>query len=150
MLVLLAGDGVLVKPVLPLVLALIFVPGASWATSGGVAKGVMSHYSTETCQYNPDPACPTASGVSLYTLIRTQTPYAASYEWPLGTWVYICREAGQPPRCVEAVILDRGPARRLNRLIDVAPSVFEVLYPLGQGLGNVRVREITETSGVRG
>ena len=55
-----------------------------------------------------------------------------------------------PPKCVEAVILDRGPARRLGRLIDVSPDVFKVLYPLEQGLGRVRVREITETSGVRG
>ena len=117
---------------------------ASWRS------GVMSNYSTETCRYNRDPACPTASGVSLYTLIRTQTPYAASYEWPLGTWVTICRETGLPPRCVEAVILDRGPAKRLGRLIDVSPDVFQALYPLSQGLGRVRVREITETSGVRG
>lgn len=126
------------------------VLGHCGANEGHWREGVMSHYSTETCQYNPDPACPTASGVSLYTLIRTQTPYAASYEWPLGTWVWVCRDIGQPPKCVEAVILDRGPARRLGRLIDVSPEIFKVLYPLGQGLGNVRVREITETSGVRG
>ena len=113
-------------------------------------SGVMSNYSTETCRVNPDPACPTASGVSLFTLIRTQTPYAASYEWPLGTWVYVCRDVGVPPKCVEAVILDRGPAKRLNRLIDVSPDVFQALYPLSQGLGQVRVKEITETSGVRG
>ena len=132
------------------VLVLLAWSGASWATSEGVVEGITSHYSTETCQYNPDPACPTASVVSLYTLIRTQTPYAASYEWPLGTWVWVCRDVGLPPKCVEAVILDRGPKKSLGRLIDVSPDVFQALYPLSQGLGRGRVMEITEVQAVKG
>ena len=95
--------------------------------------GLSSWYGQEACRWNPDPACPTASGASLYALEAQGVPYAASWNYPFGARLRVCR-ADQPGRCTEVVILDRGPAKRLGRLLDMNRRSFEALEDPRQGL----------------
>ena len=107
----------------------------------GLPSGLASFYGLEACAVNPDPTCPTASGASLYDLERQGVPYAASWEYPFGTWLRVCR-ADQPGRCVKVVVLDRGPAKRLGRLIDLNKTSFQQLAPLSQGLVPIDIQEV--------
>ena len=104
----------------------------------GETRGTASWYSTESCSFNVNPTCPTASGASLYDLERQGVPYAASWDYPFGTWLRVCR-ADQPGRCVKVVVLDRGPAKRLGRLIDLNKTSFQQLAPLTSGLVSVQI-----------
>ena len=98
-----------------------------WLASGGTNAaenvpyhGTASFYGLEACRVNPDPRCPTASGRSLYDLSTAHVPYMAARFGTFGSWWQVCGPVG----CTHAVLLDRGPARRLNRLADLAPEVF--------------------------
>lgn len=99
-----------------------------------------SWYSTEACQFNPDPRCPTASGRSLYDLEYSEVLFAAMWDVPFGSrWRVTNTDNG---RSVQVVILDRGPSRRLNRQIDLSRAAFSRIADLKQGLINVNVERI--------
>lgn len=117
-----------------LVLALlIFTPIASASPVTGEA----SWYSIECCQFNKDPKCPTASGRSLYALEKEKVLFAAMWSLPLGSRVKVCNEDNG--KCVEVTILDRGPAKRLHRKIDLSKAAFEKIADTKQGIINVSV-----------
>jgi len=65
---------------------------------------------------------------------------AASYAWPLGTVVRV--SAGD--NSVVVTITDRGPDKRLGRLIDLSPAAFGKLAPLDQGLVGVTAVEVVK------
>ena len=105
------------------------------------ATGIVSHYSKECCRYNKDPKCPTASGESLYKLIEDKTPYVAMWGIRFGTKVKFTN----PKNGKETVgiVLDRGPAKRLKRIADVSPIIFERLgITKFQGLAELKVDSI--------
>jgi len=103
------------------------------------SEGLASWYSTEACQWNKDPKCPTASGRSLYDLEREGILFAAAWGYEMGTSIEVCRGS----KCVRAVVLDRGPNRRLkNRVVDLSKSAFQQLGSLSEGLIPVTVEVI--------
>ena len=105
-------------------------------------RGSASWYSSQdACPFNKHPACPTASGASLYALEAQGVPYAASWNYPFGTRLRICR-ADQPGRCTEVVVLDRGPAKRLHRVLDMNRRSFRVLADPRQGLVRVTIEKL--------
>jgi hypothetical protein len=100
--------------------------------------GVASWYSTETCRFNVNPMkCPTASGRSLHELERAGIDFAASWDHPFGTRLRVSNQENK--KSVVVTVLDRGPARKLNRVIDLSRSAFSQLSDPGQGLINVKV-----------
>jgi len=112
-------------------------------------EGAASWYSTECCRYNPDPRCPTASGTSLYELEQRRVLFAAMWDVPLGSTVRVCRVDSpghllsdkRVSRCIEARVLDRGPARRLGRLIDLNRRAFAQLADPREGVIRVTVEQ---------
>lgn len=74
----------------------------------------------------------------------------ASWDFPLGTQLWVCRTLGQysmaAAPCVEVQVTDRGPRRRLyrqGRLLDLSLAAFQALAPLEQGLVEIEVEEAT-------
>jgi rare lipoprotein A (peptidoglycan hydrolase) len=69
----------------------------------------------------------------------------AAWEWPLGS---ILRVTYAPPfgdpREVLVTVTDRGPAKRLNRIIDLSEEAFAELAPIGKGVITVTI-ELIET-----
>ena len=102
--------------------------------------GKASWYSTEACKYNPDSKCPTASGESLYDLERNNKRFAAIYGYPFGTKLEVTNRANN--RSVVATVCDRGPNKRLGRVIDLSKSAFSDIANPGQGLISVTVKEV--------
>lgn len=49
-----------------------------------------------------------------------------------------------PSRSLTATVNDYGPAKRLNRVVDLSPELFRQLAPLRQGLVRVKVERIGE------
>lgn len=79
---------------------------------------------------------PTASGEPFNPAALT----AASWHHALGAWVEVSN-----PTTGQAVIVrinDRGPARRLGRLIDLSEAGFAQIADLRIGLVTVDVREV--------
>lgn len=110
--------------------------------------GRASWYSTECCRYNVDPVkCPTASGRSLYELERSGTFFAASWDYRIGERVEVCNLKNQ--KCVTVAVLERGPAKRLRRSIDLGKKAFEKIADPSIGLINVTVRKVTPQDSVR-
>lgn len=107
------------------------------SSNGRVVTGTASWYSTEACKYNPHKACPTASGKSLYELERTKKDFAASWVYPMGQKLKVTNQSNG--RCVVVTVLDRGPARRLGRAIDLSKSAFSKISSLRNGIINVKV-----------
>ena len=101
-------------------------------------SGIASFYGQEACRWNPNPRCPTASGQSLYDLEAQGIRYAAAWNYPFGIRLQVCRQ-DDPTRCTEVVLLDRGPAKRLHRLIDLNATSFAELAPLTEGVVEVTV-----------
>ena len=101
-------------------------------------SGIASFYGQEACRWNPDPKCPTANGRSLYALEREGIRYAAAWNYPFGTRLQVCRQ-DDPTRCTEVIVLDRGPAKRLQRLIDLNATSFAELAPLTEGVVTITV-----------
>jgi hypothetical protein len=60
---------------------------------------------------------------------------AASWNYPLGTKVRVTYGS----RSVVVTITDRGPAKRLNRVIDLSEAAFNSLVETRRGLINVSV-----------
>lgn len=54
-----------------------------------------------------------------------------------GTKIKVCSR--QTGRCVEAVVEDRGPAKRLNRRVDLSRRAFEAIADPKQGVIDVTV-----------
>lgn len=112
--------------------------------SGSARAGITaSFYGVECCQYNEDPACPTADRSSLYDLERRGVPYVASWDYPLGTWILITAKNG---RKAKGVVADRGPRKDLHaagRKLDLSKKVFRQLEPnIKKGLVEIRSVEV--------
>lgn len=105
--------------------------------------GEATYYGLEACAFNPSPSCPTASGVSLKELIRKDVPYAATWKYPMGSSVEVCR-SDDPRRCVTARIFDRGPNKRFRpeRIIDLREREFRALVKPGESNLRVVMRRI--------
>ena len=104
-------------------------------------EGVISWYSKEACKWNPDPRCPTANGSSLMELERTGVLFAAKWDVGFGSKFQVCNPASG--RCVDVVILDRGPARRLGREIDLCKKAFSQIADPREGIINGTVRRLS-------
>jgi rare lipoprotein A len=62
---------------------------------------------------------------------------AASWHFPFGTRLKVtCLKTG---KCVIVKINDRGPARRLNRIIDLSEGAARKIGMLKNGVGKVRI-----------
>lgn len=96
--------------------------------------------SQSACRFNPDSRCPTASGRSLYDLEAQGVDFAAMYDVPLGSSWWVCH-AELPTRCVKVVVWDRGPAKRLGRVIDLSKSAYQKLAALSTGVIPVTIQE---------
>ena len=104
-----------------------------------------SWYSSEACTYWEKRGrhdCPTASGQSLYDLEEQGILFLATWDYPLGTKVRVTHGS----KSVEAVVLDRGPARRLvrnGRRWDLSRALFaQVCGNLSQGVCAVEIEEV--------
>jgi len=123
------------------ILRICVVMGIGWSANQpfilAYELGVASWYSEEACAYNKDPNCPTASGRSLYELEANNVLWAAAWQYPMHSKVVVCNMSND--RCVEVVILDRGPNKRLHRIIDLCKEAFAMIGDLDKGLIRVRV-----------
>lgn len=96
-----------------------------------------SWYSTEACKYNPTKGCPTASGMSLFQLEDRHIDFAAMWGVPFNTKIKVTNLSNN--KSVVVTVLDRGPAKRLNRVIDLSKSAFQKIADTRKGLINVKV-----------
>lgn len=120
------------------VICLVLWSGVASAMDvGEVVIGKASWYSTECCRYNPHNDCPTASGRSLYDLERDGVMFAAMWDVPLGSVVRVSTVDGG--KWIDVVVLDRGPARRLNRKIDLCKAAFKKISNLKNGICTVKL-----------
>jgi len=69
----------------------------------------------------------------------------ATYAYPLGTVLRVVYNR----RTVRVIVTDRGPARRLGRLIDLSRAAFSELAPLDLGLVTVTVSVVVPGRGSR-
>lgn len=107
-----------------------------------VLAALVSWYSTESCRFNSDPKCPTASGRSLYELEREGTRFAASWDYPFGTKLEVCNPRNG--KCTIVTVLDRGPARRLGRSLDLGRDAFKDIAGLEKGVIHANIKEIKD------
>ncbi len=95
--------------------------------------GKASWYSSkDTCRFNPHKGCPTASGVSIYELEKMGEAFAAAWDLPFGTRLRVVNQNNG--RSVVVTIKDRGPNRRLNRVIDLSKSAFKEIASVKDGV----------------
>jgi len=122
------------------ILLMIFASSSQAVSS---QLGVASFYSTEACKYNiacrsnPNCTCPTASGASLYRLEKEKILFAAKWEVPFGTKIRVTNQ--ENGKEVVVTILDRGPAKRLGRIIDLGKEAFSKIADLKEGLIEVKL-----------
>jgi rare lipoprotein A len=109
------------------------------AVSFNYSSGLASFYGVECCRYNPSKGCPTASGRSLYSLVKDGTPYAAAWGIPFGSKVKVTNLENN--KSVTVIILDRGPNKRFRprRIIDLSKSAFSKIASPRQGTIKVKV-----------
>lgn len=110
------------------------------ASHSAPITGAASYYSTECCKYNPDLACPMASGRSLYAAEAAGESFAAGWRWKLGTKLRVTNLANKKSTLV--IIQDRGPAKRLHRIIDLSKKSFKEIADTRSGVIRVTVEEI--------
>lgn len=110
------------------------------ASPSAPVSGKASYYSTECCRFNPDPACPMASGRSLYAAEKAGESFAAGWRWPLGTKLRVTNISNQKSTIV--FIQDRGPAKRLGRIIDLSKKAFQEIADTRSGVIRVTVEVI--------
>lgn len=123
--------------------AIVFLLQTSPASAsvGREMTGYASWYSSaDTCRFNHHEGCPTASGKSIYELEKHHKLFAASWKYGLGKKVRVTNE--QNSKSVVVEICDRGPAKRLDRIIDLGKDAFQKISPLSEGLIRVRVEVI--------
>lgn len=101
-------------------------------------EGEATYYGVEACAFNPSPSCPTASGKSLYKIIKEDVPYAATWKYPMGSRIEVCRE-DDPKRCVYSTVYDRGPSKRFRpeRIVDLREREWRALVKPSES--NLRV-----------
>ncbi len=105
--------------------------------------GIASWYDSESaCAFNPNPKCPTASGRSLYELERNGERFAAMWGVPFGTNLRVTNLANG--KSTRVTVQDRGPARRLNRTIDLSKKAFSDIAEIDQGLIPVSVEALRD------
>ena len=115
----------------------------AWNALQGIVEaqtGTASWYSNasakreRTCHVGKRGGCLTASGKEL----NDQAYTAASWDYPFGTTLRVCLRPRSKPRsahgragsCIETVVTDRGPAKRLyrqGRIIDLSKKSFEAV-----------------------
>lgn len=119
-------------------IALAYFLASTIAWGAPPETGQASFYGAECCRYNPRRSCPTASGESLYDLIKNGVPYVASWHYPFGTRLKVSANG----KSTEVIVLDRGPAKRLNRIIDMNERSFSEICDTEQGTCLVKVEVI--------
>lgn len=110
------------------------------ASPSAPISGKASYYSTECCRFNPDPACPMASGRSLHAAEMAGESFAAGWRWPLGTKLRVTNISNQKSTTV--FVQDRGPAKRLGRIIDLSKKSFQEIADTRSGVIRVTVEVI--------
>lgn len=103
--------------------------------------GSASFYSSECCRFNKSPSCPMADGTSLYTAEAQGVIYAAIWNVPFGTSLKVTNLSNN--KSVVVVVKDRGPAKRLNRSIDLSKAAFAQIADLKSGLIKVKIEEVS-------
>jgi len=105
-----------------------------------LAAVLASWYSSaDTCRYNPEPSCPTASGTSLYRLEKNLELFAASNYYSLNSKVKVMNVHNG--KSVIVTILDRGGFEKYGRSIDLGKLAFSKIADLKEGVIKVEVRE---------
>ena len=93
-------------------------------------SGTASYYTRASCSKEG-----TSGVMANGQKLEDKTFTAASWDYPFGTLVRVCKGIGQS--CVTVTITDRGPAKRLyrtGRIIDLSQAAFQALAPLSQGI----------------
>lgn len=134
---LIPSDRGMAKSIRMAFLGLLFAITGTLTSYASPTQGIASYYGLEACSVNPDPKCPTASGRSLYELEKEKVPYAAMWGVPIGSRVRVCSVASGD--CTGVIILDRGPNKRLGRIIDLNEESFKRLADTRQGITQVTV-----------
>jgi len=102
------------------------------SSKSGSVRGIASWYSEN------DP------GVQLYTAsgkrFDSTKLWAASWDYPFGTKLKVTNP--RTAKSVVVVVEDRGPARRLNRKIDLTKTAFGRIGLLASGLIEVEIEEL--------
>ncbi len=120
--------------------SVIMQPRPIYAQNNTIQKGLVSYYGCEACKYNKTKDCQTASGKSLYKLIRSKTLYAAAWGYPFGTRIKVTNPSNK--HSITVIILDRGPAKRLSRIIDLAPYAFSQIADLKKGVIEAQIEVV--------
>jgi len=94
--------------------------------------GVASWYS----ERDPGVRLHTASGKRF----DSSRLWAASWDYPFGTRLKVTSLSSA--KSVEVVVEDRGPARYLNRDLDLTKTAFSRIAQLGEGLIEVEIAQI--------
>lgn len=108
-----------------------------------VIYGKASWYSTkDACgkKTNNHPKCPTASGLSLFMLESDEKLFGASWIFKLGSIIRVTNQKNNKSVLVE--IVDRGPAKRLNRPIDLGKLAFSKIADTRTGIIDVKLEQI--------
>ena len=95
--------------------------------------GIASWYS----EHDPGIRLHTASGKRF----DSTKLWAASWDYPFGTKLRVTNP--KTGRSVVVVVEDRGPAKRLNRKLDLTKTAFSHIALLGEGLVEVEITEMT-------
>ena len=94
--------------------------------------GVASWYSESDPYINTH----TASG----EIFNEERHTCASWHYPFGTLLRVTNLSNE--RSVVCRVNDRGPAKRLGRIIDLTKAAFSKIAPLGRGLVRVSVTPV--------
>ena len=119
--------------VLLLSLAFCILCGSSGIA--GELEGICSWYSVESCLKESGQYV-MANGERLDDSKYT----CAIYGWDFGTNLLVTNLFNK--KTCRVVVTDRGPNKRLKRLIDLSKASFEKLAPLSEGLIKVRIEQI--------
>ena len=122
-------------------LLLISMGGCSPAFAEPVT-GIASWYdSKSTCKYNPHPNCPMANGESILGYERRGRSYSANWDFPFGTQLLVTNLKNG--KSVTTVVTDRGPNKRLHRLVDLSKKDFQKIADQSKGLIPVKVEVLS-------
>jgi rare lipoprotein A (peptidoglycan hydrolase) len=66
----------------------------------------------------------------------------ACWDWPLGSWLLVEHNDGHSVRTVRVQVTDRGPDRRLGRMIDLSRAAFARLSSTEIGIITVSVHPV--------
>ena len=106
--------------------------------AGMILTGKSSWYDSKSaCKFNPDPKCPMANGESLYGYERDGRSFSASWDFPFGTKLLVTNLKNG--KSTTTVTRDRGPAKRLHRLIDLSRKDFAEIADPKEGVIPVTV-----------